>query len=164
MSQVVGNSDVCMDMNPTTSPRIALANIALAVLPQFSQGKLMDLTTEQRAMALKESVDCARELMRLCNYDDDAVTATELRTAVARATQADANAGHPEWIRLPQPKGKCAYTGLSRSALTTLVTPCAANDFKPPVHSVSLRRRGTARGVRLISLQSLLDHIRSQPV
>ena len=151
-------------MNPTTSPRIALANIALAVLPQFTQGKLMDLTPEQRAEALKQSVDCARELMRLCNYDDDAITATELRTAVARAIQVDTNADHPEWIRLPKPKGKCAYTGLSRSALNTLVTPCKDNDYKPPVHSVSLRRRGTARGVRLISLQSLLDYIRSQPM
>lgn len=151
-----------MDMNPTTSPRIALANIALAILPQFSRGKLMDLTAEQRSVALKESVDCARELMRLCNYDDDAITATELRTTVARAMHADASADHPEWIRLPRPKSKCVYTGLSRSALNTLINPCEANDFKPPVHSVSLRRRGTARGVRLISLQSLLDYIRLQ--
>ncbi len=42
-----------------------------------------------------------------------------------------------------------------------LVLPCAANDFKPPVRSVVLRKKGKARGIRLIDCASLMAYINS---
>ena len=62
----------------------------------------------------------------------------------------------PEFIRLPKPGNLCPWTGLSRSKLNELVLPCNANDFRPPVKSVCLRRRGAATGVRLIVFESLM--------
>jgi hypothetical protein len=70
-----------------------------------------------------------------------------------------ANAVRPEFIRLPKP-GTCdPWTSLSRSTLNLLVLPCRENDYRPPVRSCTLRRKGTTKGVRLIDLQSLLDYI-----
>jgi hypothetical protein len=69
----------------------------------------------------------------------------------------------PEWIRLPK-KGACLYTGMSRSKLCSLIIPCAANNHRPPVRSVCLRALGAARGVRLISYDSLMDYLNSQSV
>jgi|SRR5262249_30848655 len=66
----------------------------------------------------------------------------------------------PEFIRLPRPGMLCNWTGLSRSKLNELILPCAANDFKPPVRSSCLRRKGAVKGARLINLQSLLEHLR----
>ena len=45
------------------------------------------------------------------------------------------------------------YSGLRRGMLNVLVLPCAANDFKPPVKSISLRRPGLVKGKRLIVLE-----------
>ena len=67
----------------------------------------------------------------------------------------------PEFIRLPK-GGLCPITGLSRSKLNELILPCDQNDFKPPVKSVCLRKRGAATGTRLIVLDSLLDYLYSQ--
>src|SRR5690348_2480605 len=67
----------------------------------------------------------------------------------------------PEFIRLPKGREHDPWTGLSRSMLCQLILPCRENDFRPPVRSCTLRRRGTTKGVRLIDLQSLLDHINS---
>lgn len=66
----------------------------------------------------------------------------------------------PEWIRLPI-KGKCPHSGLSRSSLYALVSPSEANDFSPPVKSVVIRNRGAARGIRLISYDSLMAYFSS---
>lgn len=57
------------------------------------------------------------------------------------------------------PKGGdlCPHTGLSRSFLYQL-----ANEGK--IRTVSLRRRGMVRGVRLVDLGSLLDYIRKRGV
>jgi hypothetical protein len=60
----------------------------------------------------------------------------------------------PEFIRLPKPGTACPWTGLSRSSINQLVLGA-----KAPVKSVSLRPRGSLRGVRLIHLQSLLDYL-----
>jgi len=73
---------------------------------------------------------------------------------VDQLTPADRAAGgatKPEWIRLPAPRGRCPFTGLSRSTLNELTIPGPANDGKPPVRSVVLRKRGALRGIRLIS-------------
>jgi len=66
----------------------------------------------------------------------------------------------PEWIRLPRSGCREPITGLSRSMLNLLILACEENGFRPPVKSFSLRRKGTLRGVRLISTQSLLDYLR----
>jgi hypothetical protein len=65
----------------------------------------------------------------------------------------------PEFIRLPRPGSRCTLTGLSRSTLCELVVPCELNDFKPPVTSLVLKKRGAARGIRLVNYESLLDHL-----
>ena len=69
------------------------------------------------------------------------------------------NAVRPEFIRLPKPGACDPWTGLGRSTLNLLVLPCRENDYRPPVRSCTLRRKGTTKGVRLIDLQSLLDYI-----
>ena len=80
-------------------------------------------------------------------------------------TIAPITAGHaahvPEFLRLPKPGSRCQVTGLTRSGINELVLPCESNDFRPPVKSVSLRKRGAAKGVRLIVYQSLVDYLRS---
>jgi len=68
---------------------------------------------------------------------------------------------YPEFIRLPPPGLRCAYTGLSRSALNQLVLPCPQNDGHPPVKSFCLRQRGAKTGIRLIDYASLAAHIRA---
>ncbi len=70
-------------------------------------------------------------------------------------------ANQPEFIRLPRPGRRCDWTGLSRSKLNELILPCEANGNNPPVKSVSLRKRGSRRGTRLICLESLLAYLRA---
>jgi hypothetical protein len=65
----------------------------------------------------------------------------------------------PEFIRLPKSGNRCPHTGLSRSKLNQLVLPCKENDFKPPVESKVLRKRGTIRGTRLIVFDSLMEYL-----
>jgi hypothetical protein len=67
----------------------------------------------------------------------------------------------PEYIRLPSPGSRDALTNLSRSTLSELILPCPANDHKPPVRSLVIKKRGAVRGIRLINYDSLLDHLRS---
>jgi len=66
---------------------------------------------------------------------------------------------NPEWIRLPAPGSRCRHTGLSRSTLNELTIPGVANDWKPPVKSVVLRKRGAVRGIRLISYDALMNYL-----
>lgn len=72
-----------------------------------------------------------------------------------------ADAMKPEWIRLPAPGARCRFTGLARSTLNELTIPGAANDHRPPVKSVVIRKRGATRGIRLISYDSLMSHLNS---
>lgn len=65
----------------------------------------------------------------------------------------------PAYLRLPRAGTRCPVTGLTRTALNELILPTAANDYRPPVRSFSLRGRGQIRGVRLISLPDLVRHI-----
>jgi hypothetical protein len=67
----------------------------------------------------------------------------------------------PEWIRLPKSGERCALTGLSRSALNELILPSPANNYDPPVKSVSLRKPGQIRGIRLIHAASLSVYLES---
>jgi hypothetical protein len=70
----------------------------------------------------------------------------------------------PEYIRLPAPGTRCVHTGLSRSSLNNLILPCKLNGYRPPVHSVCLKRPGTARGTRLVGFSSLMEYIESMKV
>jgi hypothetical protein len=141
-----------------TSPRIAMMNVAVQLLPHFAERPLRELETNDRSEVLRSAVFAARELMKFCSYDRDDLCIADFRDSVAAATEISSQSSKPEWIRLPT-KGRCAYTGLSRSTLYTLIAPCEANGHRPPVRSVSLRRRGNTKGVRLIYLQSLLDYL-----
>ena len=67
----------------------------------------------------------------------------------------------PVYIRLPKPGARDALTGLSRGTLAELTVACKANDWKPPVKSAVIRKRGAQRGIRLIGYESLLHHLRS---
>ena len=67
----------------------------------------------------------------------------------------------PEFIRLPKSPALCPYSGLARSKMNELVLPCAANDFRPPVKSISLRKRGQTKAVRLVVYDSLMAYLHS---
>jgi len=67
-----------------------------------------------------------------------------------------------EFLRLPS-SGRCPICGLSRSYLNSLILGSVENDFRPPVKSFALRKRGKQRGVRLIDYRSLRDYITSNP-
>ena len=77
------------------------------------------------------------------------------------ATANGASKNLPEFIRLPKVGQRCPLTGLSRTGLNELILPCSANNFRPPVRSVCLRKRGAATGTRLISTDSLLEYLHS---
>ncbi len=78
-------------------------------------------------------------------------------TAVSAATRPI-----PEFIRLPKPGQQCPWTGLSRSKMNELVLPCATNGWNPPVKSVSLRKRGSVRGTRLVAYESLISFLKNK--
>lgn len=63
----------------------------------------------------------------------------------------------PEFVRLPKSGHRCPWTGLSRASLNELILGSGA-----PVKSVVLRREGASRGIRLLLLSSLLDHLHQQ--
>jgi len=65
----------------------------------------------------------------------------------------------PEYIRLPRPGDRCRLSSLSRSTLAELSVPCPANDYRPPVKSLVIKKRGATRGIRLINYDSLLDYL-----
>jgi hypothetical protein len=67
------------------------------------------------------------------------------------------------WLRLPRPKSRCPVSGLSRSSLVELVRPGPRNQFNPPVEGRVLKRKGAARGIVLVSQQSLLSYINGLP-
>jgi hypothetical protein len=149
-------------MQTSSSPRLALANLAICLLPLTSKEPIAGLSPEARFDAMKEAVQCARDLLALCNFDDDAFSAGELRTIIARAEASDVSVKRPEWIRLPRPREKCPYSGLTRSVMNELISPNKANGYKAPVRSVSLRKRHAIRGVRLIHLTSLMSYLENQ--
>jgi hypothetical protein len=62
-----------------------------------------------------------------------------------------------DWLRLPKPGHR--LEGLSRTTLTELAVPCAINGFKPPIRSLLIKKRGAARGIRLIEKRSLYSYL-----
>src|SRR4051812_10442162 len=66
----------------------------------------------------------------------------------------------PIYVRLPAPRARCPWTGYSRSALADLCVPSKANDFRPPIKSFRVHRKGDKRAIRLIVFDSLLSYLR----
>src|SRR5438046_9031587 len=66
----------------------------------------------------------------------------------------------PIYIRLPAPRARCPWSGYSRSALADLSVPSKANNFRPPVKSFRVRRKGHKRAIRLVVFESLLAYLR----
>jgi hypothetical protein len=58
------------------------------------------------------------------------------------------------WIRMPQEKGRCTHTGLSRSSLYYLIT-----QSKGQIKSVVIKRPGALRGIRLVHLATLQSYL-----
>lgn len=69
----------------------------------------------------------------------------------------------PEFIRLPEPKTNCPYTGYSRTGLYNLVVPCKANNFRPPVPGKCDRKAGNLRGIWLIPYEKLIAYVNGLP-
>jgi hypothetical protein len=66
----------------------------------------------------------------------------------------------PVYIRLPHPITRCPYTGMSRAGLADISVPNKANNFKPPVRSIYLKKDPTVkRAVRLIDYRSLMNYL-----
>lgn len=84
-----------------------------------------------------------------------------MRTSVTIESPAAPASVTPIYTRLPKPGTRCLYTGLSRSSLCALVVPSKANGFNPPVPSHVVRGVAATRGIRLIRLDALLQHIAS---
>ena len=66
--------------------------------------------------------------------------------------QTQSGAVKPEWIRFPKAGHLCSFSGLTRSFLYALAA-------EGKIKTLSLRERGKARGVRLISYDSLMAYI-----
>ena len=73
---------------------------------------------------------------------------------------ADLAKQRPEFLRLPKSGNQCPYSGYTRSGLNELILPTAENP-KPAVRSVLIRKRGALRGIRLIDYDSLMNYINS---
>lgn len=69
------------------------------------------------------------------------------------------NPDDPLYIRLPKTGTRCPRTGLSRSALNSLILPTKGNGYDPPVASKVVRQQGKTRGIRLILWESLKAHL-----
>jgi len=62
------------------------------------------------------------------------------------------------YIRPPRPKGRCPYTGLSRTTLLELIDRSGGK-----IKAKSLKKAGALRGVTLIHLGSLRNYLSSLP-
>jgi len=69
----------------------------------------------------------------------------------------------PEWVPMPGPGRQCPVTGMSRSALRLLCTPCRENGMSPPVRSkiVKMPNQTTARR-RYIDMVSFREFMEKQ--
>jgi hypothetical protein len=70
------------------------------------------------------------------------------------------NSRSPRYIRLPKCGQVCPWTSLNRSSMYELIMPTEEMPT-PPVKSVSLKKPGKTRGIRLIDLGSLLEYLDS---
>ncbi len=103
-------------------------------------------------------------VMKVNPYDETTLNHPRLpRTGTSEPYSAPQGVGAsgsylPEFLRLPRAATRDPHFGLSRSMWNQLILPCEANSYRPPIKSFSLRRKGTLKGVRIISAQSALDY------
>ena len=145
-------------MNLVSRP--TLFSAAVELLPHIVTGPLGGLNEDEELQAVQRAARLARLLAKEFSEGAWAPTIAPLPRHDVEL-QATGQEKNPEWIRLPT-KGKCPYTGLSRGAIYNLVGASKVNGYKPPVKSIVLRHRGAARGVRLISYDSLMDYLASE--
>ncbi len=128
----------------------------IELLPQVSRIPIADMSEEEERMAVQKA---ARIVKLLAEQLPSSTEVSSQLTTEPMPGNLDDGFGTREWIRLPK-KGRCPYSGLTRSALNNLILPCPINGFKAPVRSVSLRKRNQVRGTRLIHYGSLMGYIR----
>ena len=69
----------------------------------------------------------------------------------------------PSILRLPAPKARCPYTGLSRTAMVELVAPTKRNGGQPPVKAIYRKaNRYAQRGTWLIPSENLFRVLLTQ--
>jgi hypothetical protein len=97
----------------------------------------------------------------MTHRDNSKTTRRETAETKAVAIPPAPRAGtfEPEFIRLPKPGLLCPWTGMARSALNELILPTPRNDYKPPVRSFCIRKRGARTGIRLVDFKSLREFI-----
>jgi len=139
-------------------PRHTIFSAAIALLPHVSRRPLEKIPESERDAVAETAFAFAKILADKCRSDFwgptiEPVPSRESDLIVPRD-------GKPEWIRMPK-NGRCPYTGLTRSFLYTLISD--SNGFPTRVRSISLRKRGQTKGVRLISYDSLMSYLRSLP-
>lgn len=139
-----------------TSPP-TLFSAAIELLPHVADRPLGQLDESEKRAATLSAIRIAKLVAQELSQGSWAPTIEPLPRYTPEV-QVKENAQKPEWIRLPT-KGKCPHTGLSRSSLYALASASADNDYRPPVKSIVLRRRGAQRGMRLISYDSLMDYL-----
>ena len=138
-----------------TIPNELLA-AAIDILPQVSNVPLAIMREEEEKAAVEKAARIVGLLAeRLCSLSP----ALPEQTTEPKPYNFGPVVETREWIRLPK-VGRCPYSGLTRSTLNNLILPCEINGFKPPVRSVSLRKRTQVRGTRLIHYGSLMSYIR----
>jgi len=96
-------------------------------------------------------------------FDGPQIVAKQKQNKNEAAALAFSAPVRPIFIRLPAPKSRCPYTGLSRSGLADLCVPNKTNNFRPPVRSIYLKKYKYAkRAARLIDFESLVSWLKSQ--
>lgn len=145
------------------TPRHTLFAAAVDLVPRLSQTPLVELSDDQLRALAKKAVRIARIIGDELSEGPWGPTIATMPTLadIEHTVPHRPDGTRPEWIRLPPPKVKCPFTGLSRSTLYQLVGHIEANGFRPPVKSVVIRKRGAARGIRLISYDSLMAYLAS---
>jgi len=143
-----------------TVSKTTLFSTSLALIKTAAPKPLVTMDDSELEAVVDASIHCANLLIQKCS----AGGGLTIREMPSPDTEFPMTAPEkPEWIRMPKGREKCKYTGLSRSFLYTLVSPSKENGYNPPVKSVSLRRRGMQKGVRLISYDSLMSYLQNLP-
>lgn len=142
-------------MKYVSAPTLFGATIQL--LPHVARRPLIELDEAEQGAAVKAAAKLAKLVANEFAKGSWGPTIEPLPKNDSDKIPKSAS-GKPEWIRLPT-KDRCPHTGLSRSSLYDLVCPTVANDHRPPVKSILIRKRGAARGIRLISYDSLMHYL-----
>ena len=146
---------------PGAISKPTLFSAALALMSTTATKPLVAMNEGELAAAVDAAVRCAKLLIQKCSEGSGGIEVWEMPSP--RQEYPFTTPDKPEWLRMPKSPEPCKYTGLTRSTLYNLSAPCEHNGYNPPVRSVTLRRRGMQRGVRLICYESLMQYLSSLP-